>query len=72
MAAVCFNAIWGYTTNSVAVALIVVVRGIDIAAVEVEVVGVRGIVHGRRPIVAVRTLIVETAIVPVAAVKELK
>ena len=71
MAADCFNAKWGDTANGVAVALIVVVRGIDIAGIEVEVVGVRGIVDCRRPIVALRTLIVEAAIVEVAGIKVL-
>ena len=50
----------------VAVVPVVVVRGIDVRTVEVQVVGVVAIVDRRRPIVAVRTDIVQRAIVHVA------
>ena len=49
------------------VVLVVVVRRIDVGAIEVQVVRVGAAVLGRRPVVAVATLIVEPAI-PVATV----
>jgi len=68
MAAYYSNARGGYAANREAVALIVAVRRIDIAAVEVEVASIRGSSDGRRPVIAVAAHIVETAIVPVAAI----
>ena len=48
------------------VVLVVVVRRIDVATIEVQVVGVVAIVLASRPVVAVGTLIVEAAGIPVA------
>lgn len=52
--------------HCVAVVAIVVVRGVNVRAVEVQVVGVVTRVHGTRPIVAVRPDIVQRAGVDVA------
>ena len=48
------------------VVLVVVVLGIDVRAIEVQVVSVRGIIDRRRPIVAVRDDIVETRVIAIA------
>ena len=66
-----YSNLWGDTANGEADALTVVVRRIDTAGTEGEAVGARGIVDCRRPIVALRTLIVEAAIVEVAGIKVL-
>ena len=58
----------GYATNRVAVALIVVERGIDVRAAEVEVAGSGGKEDGRRPISAEDAQSVERAIAPAAAI----
>lgn len=59
-----------YTTDSKAVVLIVVVRGVDIRTIQVQVVRVVSIVRRTRPVVAVAALIVGTAAVPVAGQDE--
>ena len=59
-----------YTTDSKAVVLVVVVRGVDIRTIQVQVVRVVSIVRRTRPVVAVAALIVGTAAVPVAGQDE--
>ena len=60
-----------YATYGVPVVLIVVVRTrIYVVTVEVQVVGVVGIVGSRRPIVAVVATIVRRRTVPVAGIDE--
>jgi len=54
------------------VAAAIVVGGIDVRTIKVQVVGVRRRVRRRRPIVAVRTAIVERARVVVASEQEIR
>ena len=50
-----------------AVVTIVVVRRIDIARIEVQVVGIAIRVQRRRPVVAIRTAIVQARVIDVAS-----
>jgi len=62
----------GETPHGVPVVLVVVVRTwVDVRAVEVQVVGVVGIVGGSGPIVAVATTIVGRGIIEVPRVHEI-
>ena len=56
--------------NREAVEPVVVVRGIDATRIEVQVVAVSRRVQRRRPVVAVRAVVVETRTVPVARGRE--
>ena len=56
--------------NREAVEPVVVVRGIDTTRIEVQVVAVSRRVQRRRPVVAVRAVVVETRTVPVARGRE--
>ncbi len=49
---------WANAANSKPVGIVVVIRRVDVRAVEVQVVPLRRIVRRRRPVVPVRSLIV--------------
>ena len=62
----------GDAANGVPVVLVVVVLRVDVATVEVQVVSVVRRVCCTRPVVAVRTRVVQAAIVVVAGTNEIQ
>ena len=60
-----------YTTHREAVVAVIVIGRVDIAAIVIQVVGVRSAVGTARPEVAVRRRIVERATIEVARAREI-